>query len=95
MPACSARQPVLAVDSAQNAFALGDLEKAHRRIARDGLELQWLVARNDDGAGDRREVARLAALLEVLHELVDLPPDDLTLIGLSRWTRCGVPADPT
>ena len=47
-----------------------------------GLERQLLVARDDDGAGNRRQIARLAALLVVLHQLVDLPADDLALIRL-------------
>ena len=46
------------------------------------LEPQALVARDDDGAGDRRQIARLPALLVVLHELVDLAADDLPLVRL-------------
>ena len=75
-------QPVLPVDRAQDALALGHLQDAERRLAGDGLELQRLVARDDDGAGNRRQVARLAALLVVLDELVDLLADDLALIRL-------------
>ena len=48
----------------------------------DRLETQRLVARDDDRAGNRRQIARLAALLVVLHQLVDLLADDLALIGL-------------
>ena len=48
----------------------------------DRLELQRFVAGDDDGAGNRRQVARLPALLVVLDELVDLLADDLALIGL-------------
>ena len=47
-----------------------------------GLKRELLVARDDDRARNRRQVARLAALLVVLHELVDLAADDLPLIGL-------------
>ena len=47
-----------------------------------GLERQLLVARDDHRAGNRRQVARLAALLVVLHELVDFLADDLALVGL-------------
>ena len=65
-------QPVLAVDRAQDAFALGHLQDADARVVVGRLERQLLVARDDDGAGNRRQVARLAALLVVLHELVDL-----------------------
>ena len=75
-------QPMLAVDRAQNAFALGHLQNAERRLAGDRLELQRLVARDDDGAGNRRQIARLPALLVVGDELVDLLADDLALIGL-------------
>ena len=76
------QQPVLAVDRAQNAFALGHLQRAHARSLVRRLEDELLVAGDDDGAGNRRQVARLAALLVVLDELVDLPPDDLALVGL-------------
>ena len=48
----------------------------------DRLELERFVARDDHGAGNRRQVARLAALLVVLDELVDLLADDLPLVGL-------------
>ena len=53
-----------------------------RASSLDRLERQLLVARDDDRAGNRRQIARLAALLVVLHELVDLAADDLALIGL-------------
>ena len=49
------QQAMLAVDRAQDAFTLGHLENAERRAA-DRLELQRLVARDDDGAGDRRQI---------------------------------------
>ena len=75
-------QAMLAVDRAQDAFALGHLQRAERRAALDRLELQRLVAGDDDGAGDRRQVARLPALLVVLDQLVDLAADDRALIGL-------------
>ena len=75
-------QPVLAVDRAQDAFALRHLEDAHPRIVGRRLERELLVAGDDDGARNRRQVARLAALLVVLHELVDLLADDLALIRL-------------
>ena len=48
----------------------------------DRLERQFLVARDDDGAGNRRQVPRLAALLVILNEFVNLSPDDLALVGL-------------
>ena len=75
-------QPVLAVDRAQDAFALRHLQDADPRIVAGRLERQLLVAGDDDRARNRRQIARLAALLVVLHELVDLAPDDLALIGL-------------
>src|SRR6188472_3336428 len=46
------------------------------------LERQLLIASNDDRARNRRQVVRLSTLLVILHEFVDLSPDDLTLIGL-------------
>ena len=75
-------QAVLPVDGAQDAFALRHLQHAERRAALDGLELQRFVARDDDGAGNRRQIPRLAALLVVGDELVDLPADDRALVGL-------------
>ena len=75
-------QPVLAVDRAQDPFALRHLQDADARVALGRLERQLLVAGDDHRAGNRRQVARLAALLVVLHELVDLLADDLALVGL-------------
>ena len=76
-------QPVLAVDRAQDAFALRHLQRARASDpASTGSNLQRLVAGDDDRAGDRRQVARLAALLVVLHQLVDFLADDLALIRL-------------
>ena len=75
-------QAVLSVDRAQDAFALGHLQAADPRAAFGRLEAQLLVARDDHGAGNRRQVARLAALFVVLHQLFDLLADDLALIRL-------------
>ena len=75
-------QSVLPVDRAQDALALRHLQDADARIAVRGRERQLLVARDDDGARNRRQIARLAALLVVLHELVDFLADDLALIRL-------------
>ena len=76
------QQPVLTVDRAQDAFALGHLQPAKHAAGFDWVECQLLVGRDDHGAGNRRQIACLPALLVVLHELVDLLPDDLALIGL-------------
>ena len=73
---------MLPVDRPQDPFALGHLERAQHRIARHRLELERLVARDDHRAGNRRQVARLAALLVIGDQLVDLLADDLALIGL-------------
>jgi len=73
------QQPVLAVDGAQNAFALGHLEDADTRVVVGRLEGQPLVTRNDDRAGNRRQIAGLTTLLVVLHEFVDLAADDLAI----------------
>ena len=75
-------QAVLAVNRAQDAFALGHLQDADALVAVGRLKRQLLVARDDDGARNRRQVARQAALLVVLHELVDLLPNDLALVSL-------------
>ena len=75
-------QAVLAVDRAQDALALRHLQNADARVSLGGRERQLLVARDDDRAGNRRQVARLTALIVVLHQLVDLLADDLALVGL-------------
>ena len=75
-------QAMLPVDGAEDPFALRDLQHAERRAVFDGIELQRLVTRDDDGAGDRRQIPRLAALLVVRDELVDLLADDRALVGL-------------
>src|SRR5438034_11507421 len=72
---------MLPVNGAEDPFALGHLENADAIVARC-LKRELLVARDDDGARNRRQVARLTALLVVLRELVDLLPDDLALVGL-------------
>src|SRR5262249_1939898 len=66
-------------------------ERPERRPVFDGLELQGLVTRDDDGAGNRRQVSRLAALLVVLNELVDLSTDDCPLVSL--FARCDAPLE--
>ena len=76
------QQAVLAVDGAQNAFALRHLQRAHARFVFHRLECQLLVARDDHRAGNGRQIARLAALLVVLDELVNLAADDLALVRL-------------
>ena len=75
-------QAMLPVDRAQDAFALGHLQRADARVVVGRLKRQLLVARDDHRARNRRQIARLTALLVVLHELVDLPADDLALVGL-------------
>ena len=75
-------QPVLAVDCAQDPFALRHLQHSQPPIVARRLERQFLVARDDHRARDRWEIPRLTALLVVLHELVDLAADDLALIRL-------------
>ena len=75
-------QAVLTVDGAQNAFALRHLQHADRCAFGRRFEAERLVARDDHRAGNRRQVARLAALLVVLDQLVDLAADDLPLVGL-------------
>ena len=76
------QQPMLSVDRPEDAFAFRHFQNPNPRIVGRRLEGELLVAGDDDGAGDRRQVARLPALLVVLHELVDLAPDDLPLIRL-------------
>src|SRR5262249_46937656 len=56
-------------------------ERAHGRALGSWLEFQPLVSGDDHGARNRRQIARLAALLVVLNELVNLAADDLALVG--------------
>jgi hypothetical protein len=70
------------VKVSENPLALGNLECAQARAVLDGREGELLVARDDDGARDGRQVSRLAALLVVLHEFVDLAADDVALVRL-------------
>ena len=72
---------MLSVDGAEDAFALGDFQNAEGRVRRRRLELQRFIARDDHGAGNRRQIARLLALLVVGDELVDLLANDLALVG--------------
>ncbi len=76
-------QAMLAVDGAQDALTLGDLQDAEARpVVAQRLELQRFLRRDDHRPGDRGQVAGLAALLVVLHQLLDLLADDLALIRL-------------
>src|SRR5450759_6034550 len=75
-------QPVLPVDRAEDPFALRHLQYRALGIRVDAIESQRLIARDDDRPRDGREGPRLAALLVILDELVDLPADDRPLIGL-------------
>jgi hypothetical protein len=47
-----------------------------------GSKLSFSSAEMITAPGDGRQIARLAALLVVLHELLDLLADDVPLIGL-------------
>ena len=76
------QQPMLTVDGAQDPFALGHLQHANPGVLAGGLEPERFIAGNDHGSRDGRQIPGLPALLVVLNELVDLPADDLTLIGL-------------
>ena len=82
MSACSASSRCWPSMARRMPSRSGHLQPADRGARLDRLERQLLVARDDDGAGNRRQVAGLTALLVVLHEFVDLSPDDLALVGL-------------
>src|SRR5207249_1819090 len=60
-------EPVLSVDRPQNSFALRHLQDPDTPVIARRLKRQLLVARDDDGAGNRRQIPRLAALLVLLH----------------------------
>jgi hypothetical protein len=81
-PGVQREQPVLSVDRPENALALGNLQGAERRTFGHRVELQGFVAGNDDRARNRRQIARSAALLVVVDELVDLLADVVALVGL-------------
>src|SRR4030095_7483622 len=74
-------QTMLTVDGPEDSFALGYFEAAHRGSIFHRLKRQLLIAGNNHGAWNRRQVARLTALLVVLHQFVDFSPDDLSLIS--------------
>ena len=82
MSACSASSRCWPSIARENAFALRDLEPPDHAPRLDRLERELLVGRDDDGAGNRGQIARLSALFVILNELLDLPPDDVALIGL-------------
>src|SRR5215510_3191552 len=75
-------KPVLAIDGAKYSFTFRNFEAADSCTVLNGFERQLLVTRDDDSTGYGRQVVRLAALLVVLNQFVDLSPDDLALIGL-------------
>ena len=75
------QETMLPVDGPKDPFPFGHLQTSDRGAGLDRFERQLLVTGNDDSAGNRRQVASLTALLVVLHEFVDLSPDDLSLIG--------------
>jgi hypothetical protein len=76
------QEAMLTVDGAQDPLPLRNLESANPRILAGGLEPERFIARDDHRSGNGREIPGLAALFVVLNELVDLPADDLALIGL-------------
>ncbi len=76
------QEPVLTVDGAQDSFTFRNPQRADGGPVAQGLEAKALVARDDDRAGDRGQVARLATLLVILDELIDLAADDVPLVGL-------------
>src|SRR5256885_556249 len=75
-------KPMLTVDGAQDTFTFRNLEPSqhHPRFGR--LEHQLLVAQDDDGTGNRKQITRLPTLLIILHKFVYLSPNDLTLVNL-------------
>ena len=74
-------QPVLAVEHAQDAVLLRDLEQAQVVLARHRGEGEALLGGDDDRAGDRGQGARVLAVAIVADQLVDLPADDRALVG--------------
>jgi hypothetical protein len=76
------QQTMLTVNRPQDAFPLRYFQPTDRRAAFDRLECQFFVAGDDHGARNRRQIASLAALFVILHEFVDLSPDDLALVRL-------------
>ena len=82
IPACSASSRCWPSIARSTPSRSGTFSMPSDGSGLDRLELQRLVARDDDGAGNRRQIARLPALLVVRDQLVDLPADDLALVGL-------------
>jgi hypothetical protein len=91
------QQPVLAIEHAQHTVLLGDLEQAEIVVTGDRREGEPLLGGDDHGAGDRGQRARVLALAIVRGELVDLAPDDRTLVrgfALADAPLEAVPVDP-
>ena len=74
-------QTMLPVDGTKNTFALRHFQRAEVRVALDRRKRELFIAGNNHGARNRRQVARLPALLVVLNQLIDFPANDLPLIG--------------
>src|SRR5262249_23558147 len=75
------KKTMLPVNSAEDSFTLWNLEATHSRTRLDRLACQLLVAGDDHGARNGRQIVSLTALFVILDEFVDLSPDDLALIG--------------
>src|SRR6266566_5493007 len=73
-------QPVLAVEHAEHAVLLGNLQEPDVVVAADRREGEALLGRDDDRARDGRERPRVLALAVVRHEFVDLPADHGPLV---------------
>ena len=82
MPACNASSRCWPSIARRMPSRSGTFSMPSEGSPGDRLELQRLVAGNDDGARNRRQVPRLTALFVVSDELVDLLADDLALVGL-------------
>ncbi len=74
-------EAVLTVQHPQHPVLLGDLQQAQVVLARHRGEGEALLGRDDDRARDGGERARVLAVAVVVHQLVDLPADDRTLVG--------------
>ena len=82
MSACSASSRCWPSIARRMPSRSGTFRMPTRPSSPDAWNVELLVAADDHRARNRREIARLAALLVVLHQLVDLAADDLALIGL-------------
>ncbi|MEK7219784.1 MAG: hypothetical protein AAB253_01225 [candidate division NC10 bacterium] len=70
------QQAMLPVQNPEDARLLRDQELADASAGPAGFEFQPALRDHDHGPGYRRKILRVAAVLVVLEQLLDLPPNE-------------------